>query len=151
MYPIGFLFGLGFDTASEVALLALSAGVAASALPVGGVIALPLLFAAGMTLMDTTDGVFMTRAYQWALSTPLRKIYYNLAVTGLTVAAALSIGSIEIITVVGRSFDPAGAFWTGAQGLDLGAVGYILVGTFALTFLVSYCAWRIFRLEEAAR
>jgi high-affinity nickel-transport protein len=151
MYPIGFLFGLGFDTASEVALLALSAGVAAGALPVGGVIALPLLFAAGMTLMDTTDGVFMTRAYRWALSTPLRKIYYNLAVTGLSVAAALIVGSVEIIAVAGKGLDQAGAIWSWAQSLDFTALGGLLVGAFALTFLVSYCAWRILRLEEAPR
>jgi high-affinity nickel-transport protein len=151
MYPIGFVFGLGFDTASEVALLALSAGVAVGAPPANGVIALPLLFAAGMTLMDTADGVFMTRAYHWALSTPLRKLYYNLTVTALSVAAALLIGSIEIVTVAGNGLGLSGALWTWVHGLDLGAVGYLLVGAFALTFLISYCAWHVLRIEETAR
>jgi high-affinity nickel-transport protein len=151
MYPVGFVFGLGFDTASEVALLALSAGVAMSAPLASGVVALPLLFAAGMTLTDTADGVFMTRAYHWALSTPFRKIYYNLTITALSVAAALLVGSIEIVTVAGNSLELPGAFWMWAQNLDLGGVGLLLTGALALTFLISYFAWRVLRLENAPR
>jgi high-affinity nickel-transport protein len=151
MYPVGFVFGLGFDTASEVALLALSAGIAMTAPLASGIVALPILFAAGMTLMDTVDGVFMTRAYHWALSTPLRKIYYNLTITALSVAAALLIGSIEIVAVAGNSFDLPGAFWTWAHGLDLGGVGFLLTGAIALTFLISYLAWQAMRLEEVPR
>jgi high-affinity nickel-transport protein len=102
-YPIGFLFGLGFDTASEVALVALAAGAAATALPVTGVLALPILFAAGMTMMDTADGVFMVRAYGWAFSAPLRKLHYNLTLTGISVVAALIVGSMELASLASGS------------------------------------------------
>ncbi len=111
IYPIGFLFGLGFDTASEIALLALSAGAATQALPAWGVLALPVLFASGMSLMDTADGVFMTTAYRWALLTPLRKVYYNLTVTGLSVASALLIGAIELTQVLARAFGLTAGLW----------------------------------------
>jgi nickel/cobalt transporter (NiCoT) family protein len=148
VYPLGFLFGLGFDTASEVALLALSAGAATSALPVWGILALPLLFAAGMSLMDTADGIFMTTAYRWAFATPLRKIYYNLTVTGLSVAAALLIGLIELTQVFTRALGVSGGFWGRLQALDFGWIGYLLVGLFAVTWSLSYGAWRLFRIEE---
>src|SRR5205807_824964 len=111
LFPLGFLFGLGFDTASEVALLALSAGAAAKALPVWGILVLPMLFAAGMTLMDTADGVFMTTAYRWAFATPLRKIYYNLTVTGLSVLAALLIGGIELVQVLTQALGLTAGVW----------------------------------------
>src|SRR5258708_8981257 len=96
MYPIGFLFGLGFDTASEVALLAISAGAAAQGLPFTAVISLPLIFAAGMSLMDTTDGAFMSKAYSWAFASPVRKVFYNLTVTSLSVFVALFVGVVEL-------------------------------------------------------
>ncbi len=148
VYPVGFLFGLGFDTASEIALLALSAGAASQQLPWFGVLGLPLLFAAGMTLMDTVDGVFMTTAYGWALSTPLRRIYYNLTVTGLSVLAALLIGVIELLQVFGAALNLRGALWTRIEALDLGALGYLLVGLFLITWVVSYGIWKVGRLEE---
>ncbi len=148
VYPLGFLFGLGFDTATEVALLALSAGAAASALPLWEILALPVLFAAGMILMDTADGIFMTTAYRWAFATPLRKIYYNLTVTGLSVVAALLIGLIEITQVVARALGLTAGFWGRLQALDFGRLGYLLVGLFVITWSLSYGAWRILRIED---
>jgi len=148
VYPLGFLFGLGFDTASEIALLALSAGAAASALPLASVLALPLLFAAGMSLMDTADGVFMTTAYRWAFATPLRKVYYNLTVTGLSVAAALLIGVIELLQVLADRLRLKGGLWDQLGTLDLEKVGFLLVGLFLLTWVVSYGIWKVGRLEE---
>lgn len=148
IYPVGFLFGLGFDTASEVALLALAAGTAASAVPIWGALALPLLFAAGMSLMDTADGVFMTTAYRWAFATPLRKIYYNLTVTGLSVVAALLIGVIELTQVLTQMLGLTAGFWGHLQTLDFGWIGYLLVGLFVLAWSFSYGAWRLFRIEE---
>lgn len=148
VYPIGLLFGLGFDTASEVALLALSAVAAASALPLAGILALPVLFAAGMSMMDTTDGVFMTTAYRWAFATPLRKVYYNLTVTGLSVVAALLIGLIELLQVVSQELGVTTGFWKWLQDLDFGTFGYLLVALFVLAWSCSYGAWRFLRIEE---
>src|SRR5882672_9229169 len=108
MYPIGFLFGLGFDTASEVAFLAISAGAAANGLPFTVVVALPLIFAAGMSLMDTADGAFMSKAYSWAFTSPIRKVFYNLTMTSLSVFAALFIGTIELMQVLIDRFDLKG-------------------------------------------
>src|SRR6185436_15265557 len=102
MYPLGLLFGLGFDTASEVGLLAMTAGASAGDLPIAAVLSLPILFAAGMTAIDTTDGVLMVKAYDWALVNPLRKIFYNVVITGLSVAVALAIGTIELLQVLIR-------------------------------------------------
>jgi high-affinity nickel-transport protein len=147
-YPIGFLFGLGFDTASEIALLGIAAAAAATALPLVNVLALPLLFAAGMTLMDTLDGVFMTRAYHWAFSTPLRKLYYNLTVTGLSVVAALAIGGLELASVLGRTLGTTSGFWAGVQQIDFGSVGFGLVMLFALTWLLAAGVWRFGHFEQ---
>lgn len=102
VYPLGFLFGLGFDTASEVSLLALSAGAAQQTLPLIGIVALPILFASGMSLLDTLDGVVMTKAYHWAFETPIRKIYYNITITSVSVIAALFIGVLEILQLIGE-------------------------------------------------
>lgn len=148
VYPLGFLFGLGFDTASEVALLAISAVAAASALPLAGILVLPLLFAAGMVLMDTADGVFMTSAYSWAFATPLRKVYYNLTVTGLSVVAALLIGVIELAQVISRKLGLNGSLWAELKELDFGKLGYLLVGLFVLTWVLSFSTWKLFHLEE---
>src|ERR671935_19823 len=103
MYPLGVLFGLGFDTATEIALLAVAAGVATHHVPFLAVISLPLIFAAGMSLMDTADGAFMSQAYGWAFSNPVRRVYYNITVTGLSVAVALAIGTVELLQVVATS------------------------------------------------
>lgn len=148
VYPVGVLFGLGFDTASEVALLALSAGAAATALPVSGILALPLLFTAAMSMMDTADGVFMTTAYRWAFTTPLRKVYYNLTVTGLSVVAAILIGLVELAQVLTAELGISSGLGKWVQDLDLGRVGYVLVGLFLLTWSTSYGVWKILRIEE---
>ncbi len=148
VYPIGFLFGLGFDTASEVALLAISAGAAQSAIPIAGILALPLLFASGMSLFDTADGIFMTTAYRWAFRTPFRKMYYNMSVTGLSVVAALVIGMIELIQVVTPKLGWSGGFWGWAQDLDFGSLGYILVGVFVISWAVSFGIWKFLKIEQ---
>jgi len=137
MYPLGCLFGLGFDTASEVALLVLAGAGAASGLPFYAILCLPVLFAAGMSLFDTLDGAFMRFAYGWAFASPVRKLYYNLAVTGLSVAVALLIGGIELLEVLDVS-----------TGIDLDLVGYAVVGLFALTWAVALAVWRYARIEE---
>ncbi|MBB6729872.1 HoxN/HupN/NixA family nickel/cobalt transporter [Cohnella zeiphila] len=148
VYPIGLLFGLGFDTASEVALMALSAGTGGNELPVSGILALPLLFASGMSLMDTADGVFMTTAYRWAFRTPLRKAYYNMTVTGLSVVAALFIGSIELAQVLTSKLGMDGSFSQWVQALNLADVGYMTVALFAVSWAVSYGIWKLMKIEE---
>ncbi|HET7580187.1 MAG TPA: HoxN/HupN/NixA family nickel/cobalt transporter [Bacillales bacterium] len=148
VYPLGFLFGLGFDTASEIALLALSAGAAKSTVPFLGILALPILFAAGMSTMDTADGVFMKTAYSWAFSTPLRKVYYNLTVTVVSVAAALFIGMIELAQVLSSKMHLQGALWEGIRDLNFGWLGYALVSLFILAWLISYAIWKWFHIEE---
>ncbi|MCW2983109.1 MAG: HoxN/HupN/NixA family nickel/cobalt transporter [Conexibacter sp.] len=136
MYPLGALFGLGFDTATEVALLLLAGGAAASDLPFYAVLCLPILFAAGMSLLDTIDGAFMNVAYGWAFSRPVRKIYYNITITGLSVAVALIVGSIELLSVLAVTH------------VDLNLVGYVIVGLFVLTWAVAAAVWRFGHIEE---
>ncbi|GMA64344.1 HoxN/HupN/NixA family nickel/cobalt transporter [Alicyclobacillus fastidiosus] len=148
IYPIGVLFGFSFDTASEVALLAISAGAAKNAIPFTGVLALPLLFSAGMSLMDTADGLFMTTAYHWAFATPIRKVYYNLTVTGLSVVAALVIGMIEVLQVLAPEMGLNQGFWAWVQNLDFGTIGCMLVGMFVVTWTVSYGIWKFYRIEQ---
>ena len=151
MYPVGVLFGLGFDTASEVALLALSAGAASQHLPFYAILCLPLLFAAGMSLMDTADGAFMAQAYGWAFGTPVRKAYYNLTVTGLSVAIALVVGSVEVAQVVAGETGLSGGLWTVLRRLDFEVLGYIIVGLFLATWAVSYAVWKVGRVEKRWR
>ncbi|HLY47840.1 MAG TPA: hypothetical protein VKR21_01470, partial [Solirubrobacteraceae bacterium] len=142
MYPIGLLFGLGFDTASEVGLLAITAGAASGQVPALAVVALPVLFAAGMSLMDTADGIFMSKAYRWAFSSPVRKLYYNTAVTGLSVAVALLIGSVELGQVLAVKLGWSGGFWTWLQGVDLASLGYVVVGLFVVVWGGALLIWR---------
>lgn len=151
VYPLGFLFGLGFDTASEIALLAISAHAAKDAIPFIGVISLPLLFAAGMSLFDTADGMFMTKAYKWAFHTPVRKLYYNLTVTALAVIAALIIGVIELGQVLSEEFGMQGTFWTWLQDIDFGTLGFILVALFVIAWIVSIAVWKGMKIEERWR
>jgi high-affinity nickel-transport protein len=151
VYPLGFLFGLGFDTASEVALLAISVGAVKSAIPFYGILSLPLLFAAGMSMMDTADGMLMTTAYKWAFSTPLRKLYYNLTVTTIAVLAALIIGVVELGQVLSKQIGLQGSFWTWLQELDFGQMGYLLVALFVLTWAISLGAWKLLKIEERWR
>lgn len=138
LYPLGLLFGLGFDTATEIGLLVLATGAAGGAVPFLAVISLPLIFAAGMSLVDTADGVFMCRAYGWALAHPVRRVYFNLTVTTLSVAVALLIGVIELVQVLtGR-----------LAALDLGQLGYVVVALFVVTWAAALLIWRVRNIEE---
>ena len=148
MYPLGILFGLGFDTATEVALLFLAAGAAGAGLPWYAILCLPVLFAAGMSLLDTIDGSFMNFAYGWAFSQPVRKVYYNITITALSVAVALLIGTIELLSIAADRLSLDGGFWSWVAGIDLNAVGYIVVGLFVATWAVALAVWRFGRLEE---
>ena len=148
MYPIGLLFGLGFDTATEIALLVLAGTSAAAGLPWYAILCLPVLFTAGMCLLDTIDGSFMNFAYGWAFSNPVRKIYYNITITGLSVAVALLIGSIELLGLFASQLGWRGAFWDWLGGLDLNTVGFAVVGMFVLTWVVALLVWRYGRIEE---
>jgi high-affinity nickel-transport protein len=148
MYPLGCLFGLGFDTATEVGLLVLAGGAAASGLPFYAILCLPILFAAGMSLFDTIDGAFMNFAYGWAFSKPIRKIFYNITVTGLSVAVALLIGSIELLAVLADKLSLSGGLWDFVAGIDLDAVGYLVVGLFVATWALALAVWRYGRIEE---
>jgi high-affinity nickel-transport protein len=148
MYPVGMLFGLGFDTATEVALLVLAGAGAASGLPFYAILCLPILFAAGMSLFDTIDGAFMNFAYGWAFSKPIRKIYYNMTITGLSVALALLIGSIELLSVLADKLSLSGGIWSFVANLDLNLIGYAIVGLFALTWGVALAIWHFGRIEE---
>jgi nickel/cobalt transporter (NiCoT) family protein len=148
MYPVGLLFGLGFDTATEVSLLVLAGGAAAFALPWYAILVLPVLFAAGMSLLDSIDGSFMNFAYGWAFSKPVRKVYYNITITGLSVAVAMIIGTVELLSIVSdkMSIDSGVIGWIG--GLDLNFVGYVIVGLFVATWVIALLVWRYGRIEE---
>ncbi|MGZ4625797.1 MAG: Nickel transporter NicT [Kineosporiaceae bacterium] len=148
MYPVGLLFGLGFDTATEVSLLVLAGGAAAFALPWYAILVLPVLFAAGMSLLDTIDACFMNFAYGWAFSKPVRKVYYNITVTALSVAVALIIGGVEIISILvdKLGIDSGPLAWI--AGLDLNYVGYAIVGLFVVTWIVALAVWRCARIED---
>jgi high-affinity nickel-transport protein len=147
MYPLGILFGLGFDTATEVGLLAIAAGVATHHIPFLAVISLPIIFAAGMSLMDTADGAFMSHAYGWAFSNPVRKVYYNITVTSLSVTVALVVGMIELLQVTAAKFSLDGGFWSALDGLDFSKVGYAVVGMFVATWAFSLLVWKTRRIE----
>ena len=148
MYPVGLLFGLGFDTATEIALLVLAGTSAAAGLPWFAILCLPVLFTAGMCLLDTIDGSFMNFAYGWAFSNPVRKIYYNITITGLSVAVALLIGSIELLGLFAGQLQWRGPFWDWLGGLDLNAVGFVVVGIFVATWAIALLVWRYGRIEE---
>jgi high-affinity nickel-transport protein len=141
MYPLGLLFGLGFDTATEVGLLAIAGGVATHHVPFLAVMSLPLLFTAGMSLVDTVDGAVMSHAYGWASSNPVRRIFYNLTVTGLSVVVALVIGTIELLHVTTRGLGLHGGFWSFAANLDLSRVGYAITALFVVAWAVAALAW----------
>jgi nickel/cobalt transporter (NiCoT) family protein len=148
MYPIGFLFGLGFDTATEVAVLAISAGAAAQGLPFAAILSLPVIFAAGMSGMDTLDGAFMAKAYSWAFSNPVRKVFYNLTVTGLSVFVALFVGGIEVAQILIRATDLRGQPYDAVAHLDFGAIGMFIVAAFVGTWVVAFAIFKLRRVEE---
>jgi len=149
MYPIGFLFGLGFDTASEIALLAISAGAAAQGLPFTAVISLPLIFAAGMSLMDTADGAFMSNAYSWAFASPIRKVFYNLTVTSLSVFVALFVGVVELAQILIQILDLRGPVSQAIANFDfIGKAGYVIVAAFAVTWVGAFLIYKVRRIDE---
>ncbi|MEU1201095.1 HoxN/HupN/NixA family nickel/cobalt transporter [Streptomyces sp. NPDC005813] len=148
MYPLGFLFGLGFDTATEVTLMVMAGSGAAAGLPWYAILCLPLLFAAGMSLFDTLDGTFMNFAYQWAFSNPVRKVFYNLTITGLSIAVAFFIGTIELVGVLHDKLELSDAVTGWIAGLDLDNVGYVIVGLFVVVWAAAVAYWRLARVEQ---
>jgi high-affinity nickel-transport protein len=133
IYPVGFLFGLGFDTATEIALLVLAGTAVAGGLPFYAILSLPVLFAAGMSLFDTADGCFMNFAYDWAFARPVRKVYYNLTITGLPVFVAVFIGTIELLGLLSQNARLTGSFWSFLAGFNINSAGFVIVGVFVVT------------------
>jgi high-affinity nickel-transport protein len=148
MYPVGVLFGLGFDTATEVALLVLAAGAGAAGLPWYAILCLPILFAAGMSLLDTIDGSFMNFAYGWAFSKPVRKVYYNITITGLSIAVALFIGTIELVGLLFQKLAITGPVSDWFQSFNINRAGFIIVGMFVATWAIALLVWRFAKIEE---
>jgi high-affinity nickel-transport protein len=151
LYPVGVLFGLGFDTATEVSLLATTALLASQHIPWYAIMCLPVLFTAGMTLMDTTDGLFMNLAYGWAFFNPVRKVYYNLAITGLSVAICFLVGAMETLSLVPseiKGLDARHGFWGFINNFNLNTAGFVIVGMFILTWLAAVLIWRFGHIEE---
>ena len=148
MYPVGLLFGLGFDTATEVALLVLAGSAVVGGVPFYAVVALPFLFAAGMCLFDSIDGCFMLFAYDWAFTNPVRKIFYNLTVTGASVIVALFVGSIEILGLVGQEAHLGSPFWMFLRGFNVNAAGFVIVGLFVVTWVAALVYWRVAGVER---
>jgi nickel/cobalt transporter (NiCoT) family protein len=150
MYPVGVVFGMGFDTATEVALLTTTALLASQHIPWQAIICLPILFTAGMSLMDTTDGMFMNLAYGWAFFNPVRKVFYNLAITGLSVAICFFIGGIEVLSLIPQDFhvNSTSGFWAFMANFDINKAGFIIVGMFIVTWAASIAIWRWGHIEE---
>jgi high-affinity nickel-transport protein len=151
LYPVGVVFGLGFDTATEIALLTTTALLASEHIPWQAIIALPVLFTAGMTLADTTDGLFMNLAYGWAFFNPVRKVYYNLAITGLSVAICFFIGGIETLSLVPleiHSVSHSSGFWGFMYNFNINTAGFVIVGMFIVTWAVAMAIWRFGHIEE---
>ena len=149
MYPVGLLFGLGFDTATQVGLIAIAGTTAiAGGLPAMAVIALPILFAAGMSLMDTLDGIFMSKAYGWAFVSPLRKIYYNITTTSLSIFVAFAIGTVEIAALLIDQTGLTGQPWSTIAGIDINKAGQIIVGIFLIVWIGAVMNWKLRRLDE---
>jgi high-affinity nickel-transport protein len=142
MYPLGVLFGLGFDTASEVALLGLAATSGANGVPIAMILVLPALFAAGMSLVDSTDGVLMLGAYGWAYVKPIRKLYYNLNITLVSVLIAFAIGGVEVLSIIGDRFKLHGGIWDWVAGLDFGIIGFAIIGIFVVSWTISTLVYR---------
>ena len=148
LYPVGVLFGLGFDTASEVALLVLSGTAVAGGLPFWAVLCLPFLFAAGMCLFDTMDGCFMNFAYGWSFSRPIRKMYYNLVITGLSVAVAFLIGTIELLGLLSSELGLQGPVWAALSDFNINAAGFIIVALFVATWAAAWSVWHFGKIES---
>jgi high-affinity nickel-transport protein len=151
MYPLGLLFGLGFDTATEVGLLGISASTATQGLSVWSIMIFPALFTAGMTLLDTTDSVLMVGAYGWAFAKPIRKLYYNMTITLVSVVVAVLVGGIEALGLAAERLKLEGGFWDGVGALNgnFGLLGLVIVGLFAVSWAVSVAVYRYKRYDEA--
>jgi high-affinity nickel-transport protein len=147
MYPVGVLFGLGFDTATEIGLLVMSGTAVASGLPFYAVLSLPILFAAGMSLFDTLDGCFMNFAYGWAFARPIRKVYYNITITGLSVVVAFFIGTVELLGLLGQETHLGGWFWTRLETFNINSAGFVIVGLFVATWVIALSIWRFGNIE----
>jgi nickel/cobalt transporter (NiCoT) family protein len=148
MYPIGVLFGLGFDTATEVALLVLAGSAVVSGLPFYAILSLPILFAAGMCLFDTIDGCFMNFAYDWAFAKPVRKVYYNMTITGLSVFVALFIGTVEILGLIGQEYALNGGFWAFMGNFNINKAGFVIVAIFVVTWAAALAIWHFGKIEQ---
>ena len=148
MYPLGILFGLGFDTATEIGLLVLAGSSVVAGLPWWAILSLPFFFAGGMSLLDTIDGSFMNFAYGWAFSKPVRKVYYNIVITGLSVAVALFVGGLEILQVISGQLNLSGGFWDYANSFNLNAAGYVIVAVFAVVWIAALSIWRFGHIED---
>jgi len=148
MYPVGVVFGMGFDTATEVALLATTALLATQSLPWYSIMCLPILFTAGMSLMDTLDGVFMNVAYGWAFFNPVRKVYYNLAITGLSVFICFFIGTVEVLGLLPTELHLKGGFWTFMANFNINTAGFVIVGLFVVTWVGALAVWKYGHIEE---
>jgi high-affinity nickel-transport protein len=150
MYPLGFAFGLGFDTATEIAVFGLSAAQVAKGMSVAAIIVFPVLFAAGMALVDTTDGVLMLRAYDWAYVKPMRKLFYNITITGVSVVVALVIGGIEGLGLIADQLGMEGGLWDGVAYLNenFNSIGFLIIGIFIVAWLISFVVYKVKRLDD---
>ena len=150
MYPLGVLFGLGFDTATEIGLLGMSAAEASKGLPLASVLVFPVLFAAGMSLVDTTDNILMLGAYGWAFVKPIRKLYYNLTITSISVVVAFLVGGVEALGLLGEQFQLHGTAWNAVARLNanFGTLGYAIVALFAVSWLLSIVVYRWLQLDS---
>jgi len=152
MYPVGVVFGMGFDTATEVALLATTALLATQNLPFYAILCLPILFTAGMSMMDTLDGIFMNFAYSWAFFNPVRKVYYNLAITGLSVSICFFIGTIEVLGLLPTEINGLhGGFWNYMEAFDINKAGFVIVGMFIVCWASALAFWKFGHVEEKWR
>jgi high-affinity nickel-transport protein len=149
MYPLGFLFGLGFDTATEIGLLGISAAEASKGLSIWSIMVFPALFTAGMSLIDTTDGILMLNAYGWAFAKPIRKLYYNLTITLVSVVVAVLIGGIEALGLIASKLSLEGPFWDLVAALNdqFGTLGYVIIAIFVASWLISIALYRFKRFE----
>jgi high-affinity nickel-transport protein len=149
IYPVGVLFGLGFDTVTQITMIAISVGIGvSSSVPVWMILVLPFMFTCGMVLVDTTDGVTMGAAYGWAFSNPLRKIYYNLTITVISVVVALAIGTIELLQVIGDELNLNGLFWGWLENMDFETIGYAIISMFLVSWLVAWAIWKFKRFDK---
>src|SRR6266571_317282 len=150
MYPIGILFGLGFDTATEVGILGISASSATKGLPIWYILLFPALFTVGMCLLDTTDSILMLGAYGWAFMKPVRKLYYNMNITLVSVLVALVVGGIEVLSIIGGQLNLSGTFWDSISNLsnNFGTIGYVIIGIFVLSWLISTIVYKVKKYDD---